>query len=51
VATGVPFLAPAIAPQSNSAPPEQADQTVAAYELYIAIMMQQGNPSLTPTSW
>ena len=32
--------------QPHSAPSEQADQTV-AYELYIGIMMQQGDASLT----
>ncbi len=46
VATGVPFLSSSMELQSNSAPSEQADQTV-AYELYIAIMMQQGDASLT----
>jgi pimeloyl-ACP methyl ester carboxylesterase len=47
VATGVPYLTPAmLRPPANPTPPDKADPTI-AYNLYIAIMMQQGNPSLT----
>ena len=44
VATGVPFLGPAVLrPPANPTPPDQADPTV-AYSLYIGIMIQQGDP-------
>jgi pimeloyl-ACP methyl ester carboxylesterase len=47
VATGVPFLRPALLrPPAHSTPPDQADPTV-AYNLYIGLMMQQRDPSLT----
>jgi pimeloyl-ACP methyl ester carboxylesterase len=48
VGTGVPYLTPAVLrPPANPAPPDKADPTI-AYNLYIAIMMQQRDPSLTP---
>jgi pimeloyl-ACP methyl ester carboxylesterase len=47
VATGVPFLSPAVLqPPAHPTPPDQADPAV-AYNLYIGIMMQQHDPSLT----
>ncbi|WP_158920849.1 lipase family protein [Acidisphaera sp. S103] len=46
VATGVPFTAPN-GPRPPQAPPGSADPT-AAYSLYIAIRMQQADPSLQP---
>jgi pimeloyl-ACP methyl ester carboxylesterase len=47
VATGVPLLSPAVLrPSANPTPPDKADRTV-AYDLYIAIMIQQGDPSRT----
>jgi pimeloyl-ACP methyl ester carboxylesterase len=45
VATGIPFLGPAVSrPPANPAPADKADRT-AAYSLYIAIMVQQSDPS------
>jgi pimeloyl-ACP methyl ester carboxylesterase len=44
VATGVPISGPG-GPRPTPAPPGSVDPT-AAYSLYIAIMMQQGNPTL-----
>ena len=47
VGTGVPYLTPALLrPPANPTPQDKADPTV-AYNLYMAIMMQQGDPSLT----
>jgi secretory lipase len=47
VATGVPYLTPAIMrPAANPPPADKADPTV-AYNLYIAIMIQQLDPSKT----
>ncbi len=47
VATGVPYLTPALLrPPANPTPPDKAEPTV-AYTLYIAIMMQQADPTLT----
>ncbi|HEY4041513.1 MAG TPA: alpha/beta fold hydrolase [Rhodopila sp.] len=46
VATGVPFLnSDVLRPPAQPTPPEKADPTI-AYDLYIGIMMQQGDPSL-----
>jgi len=45
VATGVPFLGPAVLrPPAHPTPPDTADRTV-TYELYIGIMIQQHDPS------
>jgi pimeloyl-ACP methyl ester carboxylesterase len=46
VATGVPYLRPEMLRPGHKTPPDQADPTV-AYNLYIGIMMQQRDPSLT----
>jgi pimeloyl-ACP methyl ester carboxylesterase len=47
VATGVPFLGPALLrPPAVANPPDKADPTV-AYTLYIGLMIQQTNPALT----
>jgi pimeloyl-ACP methyl ester carboxylesterase len=47
VATGVPYLRPAmLRPPEHPMPADQADPTV-AYNLYIGIMMQQHDSSLT----
>jgi pimeloyl-ACP methyl ester carboxylesterase len=47
VATGVPYLTPdVLRPPANPTPSDKADPTI-AYNLYVAIMMQQGDPSLT----
>ena len=46
VATGVPYLRPEMLRPGHKTPPDQADPTV-AYNLYIEIMMQQRDPSLT----
>jgi pimeloyl-ACP methyl ester carboxylesterase len=45
VATGIPFLSPALLrPPANPAPPDKADRTV-AYSLYVGIAAQQVEPS------
>jgi len=48
VGTGVPYLTPALLRRPANPTPQDKPEPTVAYNLYIGIMMQQGDPSLTP---
>jgi pimeloyl-ACP methyl ester carboxylesterase len=50
VATGVPFAGPG-GPRLPPEPPSDVADPTVAYSLYIAIMMQQGNPTKAADQW